>query len=93
MDALPPTVERRLYFETVKKAAEVILGLSPEARRRQLAITTFDEAQVLKHAAPYIINTLGIRDVEVFQESDPNKYDPQNRARHSLPYRPAIYIE
>jgi len=31
--------------------------------------------------------------IQVFSESDPEKYDPKNKARTARPFKPAILIE
>jgi Leucyl-tRNA synthetase len=48
-----------------------------------------DEKQLLKDAQGYVARETGA-EVVVYQEPT---YDPQNKARNALPYKPAIYLE
>jgi leucyl-tRNA synthetase len=48
-----------------------------------------DEKQILDDAVDYIARETGA-EVIIYQEPT---YDPKNKARNALPYKPALYIE
>ncbi|MEM2890468.1 MAG: hypothetical protein QW358_03915, partial [Candidatus Hadarchaeum sp.] len=58
-----------------------------------IASKLLDELQVLTEAADFIRGEFGLSQVQVFGADDEARYDPQNRAKMSLPLRPAIYLE
>jgi len=58
-----------------------------------LAAAEIDELQVLANAEEFIRKQFGVGMVQVFKADDKVRYDPQDRARLSVPLRPAIYVE
>ena len=55
-------------------------------------VKNFDEFNVYKNNISYIEKETGTR-LELFL-SDQNKiYDPKNKAKNTLPFRPAVYLE
>ena len=48
-----------------------------------------DEKQLLDDAQDYLVSETG---AEIILHPEPD-YDPQNKARNALPYKPALYIE
>ncbi|MEM4201680.1 MAG: hypothetical protein QW786_00515, partial [Candidatus Hadarchaeum sp.] len=65
----------------------------PQQELDVIASKLLDELQVLKEAADFIRGEFGLSQVQVFGADDEARYDPQNRAKMSLPLRPAIYLE
>jgi len=72
-------------MEEVNKASE-------ERKHKQLQAGMIDENQTLKEAKDFFKREINA-EIHVYQEEDPNRYDPKKRAQLTKPYRPAIYIE
>ena len=51
-----------------------------------------EKASISLELTSLIENDYGIK-LQVFSESDSNKYDPKNKARMARPFKPAILIE
>ena len=64
-----------------------------EIRTMKLESKQFDEKRFLINE----ISELGNKEfgvyIQVFSESDSEKYDPKGKARHARPFKPAILIE
>ncbi|MEM4598853.1 MAG: leucine--tRNA ligase [Candidatus Diapherotrites archaeon] len=54
-------------------------------------LTPVDEIKVLSAAKPFLAGLFGC-DV-IIQSEDKAEYDPKNKAKDSMPFKPAIYIE
>ncbi|MFA5311850.1 MAG: hypothetical protein WC375_00860, partial [Methanomassiliicoccales archaeon] len=52
----------------------------------------FDELAFLTSAQAFLSKEIG-SNVRVFSAEDPEREDPQNKARVAQPRRPAIYVE
>jgi leucyl-tRNA synthetase len=63
-----------------------------EKRRRQLKVGIVDENKTLKEAEAFFKREFDA-EICVYNEEDPDRYDPKKRAHLARPYRPAIYIE
>jgi leucyl-tRNA synthetase len=78
----------------VSKYAGKLLGeikkLQPRDKQRYEAM--INETKYLLNARSFIINMFTCP-IEIYQEDDKEKYDPQNKAYFAVPLRPAIYIE
>ncbi len=63
-----------------------------ERKRRQLKVGIIDENKTLKGADAFFKREFDA-EICVYNEEDPDCYDPKKRAQLARPYRPAIYIE
>ncbi len=66
--------------------------MSEEQKGKQLQVGLLDEIQTLKAAKDFFERELN-SEVHVYDEEDPESYDPKARAMLAKPYRPAIFIE
>jgi hypothetical protein len=68
-------------------------GKMPEKRiENTLTIEALDETRVLENAKNFVAQRFNAQ-IMVFNEENSKRYDPKNKAKVSMPYRPAIYIE
>ncbi len=74
-----------------KELVRSLSTMSDDERERRKRIGRIDEFGAISRALPYLEKELGLK-VEVYREEDA-AYDPENRARLSKPFRPAIYLE
>jgi leucyl-tRNA synthetase len=75
-----------------EQIAEDLNRMAEERKKRLLQIRLMDEAQALREAKDFFKKELNA-EVNVFDEEDPERYDPKSRAQLAKPYRPAIFIE
>ena len=66
--------------------------MSKELKEKRMKISFIDEFVALQDALKLFEKEFNSK-VELYRESDPEKYDPKNRSKLAKPYRPAIYIE
>ena len=76
----------------VKKTVNDILSNPQDERDSKNKVGLVDEVRVLSELGSLIKNEYDIS-LQVFSESDQNKYDPKNKSRTARPYKPAILIE
>ena len=76
----------------VKKTINDILSEPIESRKIKAQTGFIDEKNILSELDSLTQKDFGIN-VQVFSESDPQKYDPKNKARTARPFKPAILIE
>ena len=76
----------------VKKTVNDILSDSQEGRDSKTTAGLVNEAEVLSELGSLVNSEYGV-DLQVFSETDQNRYDPKNKARTARPYKPAILIE
>jgi leucyl-tRNA synthetase len=74
-----------------KNIAE-INTIAEDHKKRKLEVGALDEKTIVKEAKAFLQKEFNA-EVSVYNEEDPKKYDPRNRASQSKPYRPAIYME
>lgn len=82
--------------EFIKKTIEDILSLSPDERqRRYVIIEFFDETKPLYDAISLLSAEFNIAndDVFIFNEDDKAIVDPNNKAKYSRPFKPAIFLQ
>ncbi len=88
--------ELRGKLDEVAKFAATIIEevnrISNERRERVLKIGELNEKRVLERAKQFLADRFKA-DIIVHREDEQERYDPDKRARRSIPYRPAIYIE
>jgi len=75
-----------------QKLVKQITFLNKEVLERQLAVGIVDEYEVMRGAIGFYKREFKA-DVEVYEEEDPKRYDPKDRARLAEPRRPAIFVE
>ena len=76
----------------VKKIVNDILSEPIELRGLKEKMFSIDDKKVLTELSSLVQKDLGVN-LQVFSESDPQRYDPKNRARAARPFKPAIFIE
>jgi leucyl-tRNA synthetase len=76
----------------VQKLIKEINQTSPERKAVRLKLGKIDEKTILLSAKEFLEKELKAR-VDVYDEDNPERYDPKNRAAYAIPYRPAIYME
>lgn len=82
-----------------KKANEVkqaCLKIVENLRRKTpdeiASLAIIDEKSVLRSESEFIKKTFNVEKIEVYT-TDEKPYDPKNKAKQAVPFRPAIYIE
>ncbi len=86
------TAEVKKDPDFVKKTVNDILSESQEERESKNKVGLVDEKNVLSELESLIKNEYGMW-LQIFSESDQNKYDPKNKAKTARPFKPAILIE
>ena len=77
----------------VKKTLKDILSEPTELRDTKMSAGEIDEkSSISSELTSLIENDYGIK-LQVFSESDSDKYDPKSKARLARPFKPAILIE
>ncbi|MGN6348218.1 MAG: leucine--tRNA ligase, partial [Candidatus Nitrosocosmicus sp.] len=82
--------------EFIKKTIEDILSLSPDERQRRYdIIEVFDESKPLYDAISLLSAEFNIANdnVFIFNEEDNAIVDPNNKAKYSRPFKPAIFLQ
>jgi len=75
-----------------QKLVKQFTYLHKEVLERQLTVGIIDEYEVMRGAIDFYEREFKA-DVEVYEEEDPKRYDPKDRARLAEPHRPAIFVE
>jgi leucyl-tRNA synthetase len=97
-----PKIERKINKqiieseETLKKTIEDVKHISKLTKRsRRLYIYTATETEFrhLNLTKTFLKKELGFTVVDVFKDSDNERYDPHNRAEKARKQRPGIYLE
>jgi leucyl-tRNA synthetase len=76
----------------VKKTVNDILSEPVESRESKAKSGLVEEKKILLEINSLVQKEFGV-EVQVFGESDTQKYDPKNKARTARPFKPAILIE
>jgi len=77
----------------VKKTLNDILSDPVELRKGRIDIGQIDEKQIISSELSSLVKNDYDVELSVFAESDPEKYDPKNKAKAARPFKPAILIE
>ena len=89
----PDTADVKKIPDFVQKTIKDILSEPTEIRTMKLESKEFDEKSFLINELSELGNKeFGVY-IQVFSESDSEKYDPKGKARHARPFKPAILIE
>ncbi len=76
----------------VAQIVEEINRAPRDRKRRLLEAAALDEKAILEDAKEFFKREFNA-EIHVYEEDDPERYDPKKRAQLARPYRPAIYIE
>ena len=77
----------------VKKILNDILSESIELRKGKMDIEQIDESQIISSELTSLVKNDYNVELNVFSESDSEKYDPKNKAKTARPFKPAILSE
>ena len=77
----------------VKKTLNDILSEPTELRKGRMKVGEIDEKKIISSELSSLIKNDYNVELDVFSESDINKYDPKNKAKSARPFKPAILIE
>ena len=91
--ANPYTTDVKKIPDFVQKTIKDILSEPTEIRAMKLESKAFDEKIFLAKELLELGNKEFGVDIQVFLESDSEKYDPKSKAKHARPFKPAILIE
>jgi leucyl-tRNA synthetase len=80
--------------DLAKMLQQMLTGLRklPPETLEALGKERVNEYSVLQESIGYLSKRTGL-EISVFRADDPSRYDPAGRAKHSLPLRPALYLE
>lgn len=78
----------KFFKSTIKELRQI-----PPETAELLSKKEIDESQMLTEISGFIERRFNAEKVEVFKANDSNRYDPQDRASQSIPFKPAIFIE
>ena len=87
------TEEIKKDHDFVKKILNDILSESIELRKGKMDIEQIDESQIISSELTSLVKNDYNVELNVFSESDSEKYDPKNKAKTARPFKPAILIE
>ncbi|MFY9299850.1 MAG: leucine--tRNA ligase [Candidatus Nitrosotenuis sp.] len=77
----------------VKKTVNSVLAEPAEMRKLKAEIEPLSEIQVIRSELSTLVKKEFGVELQAFEESDPAKYDPKNKARMARPFKPALLIE
>jgi leucyl-tRNA synthetase len=77
----------------VKKTINSVLAEPAEMRKLKAEIEPLSEIQVIRSELSTLVKKEFGVELQAFEESDPAKYDPKNKARMARPFKPALLIE
>jgi leucyl-tRNA synthetase len=77
----------------VKKTLNDILSEPTELRKGRMKVGEIDEKKIISSELASLVKNDYNVELDVFSESDVNKYDPKNKAKTARPFKPAILIE
>jgi leucyl-tRNA synthetase len=77
----------------VKKTLNDILSEPVELRKGRMEIGQIDEKEIISSELSSLVKNDYNVELDVFSESDSEKYDPKNKAKTARPFKPAILIE
>jgi len=91
--ANPETENIKKDPDFVKKSVNSILAESTEMRKLRAELEPINEVAILSAELSTLVKKEFGVDVTVFEESNPSKYDPKNKAKMARPFKPALYME
>ena len=84
--------EARKVSGFVGKTLQEINAMPMNQKKRRLQAGELDEFSLLNEAKRFLEREFKA-EILIYEEEDPQRYDPKGRAGLAKPYRPAIYIE
>jgi leucyl-tRNA synthetase len=91
--AEPTTQDVKKMPDFVQKTIKDILSEPIEIRKTKIESRNFNEKDFLTNELVELVRKDFGVNVQVFSESDVNIYDPNGKAKHARPFKPAILIE
>jgi len=91
--ANPDTSDVKKIPDFVQKTIKDILSEPTKIRAMKIESEEFDEKKFLTNELSELGNKEFGVNIQVFSESDLEKYDPKGKAKHARPFKPAILIE
>jgi leucyl-tRNA synthetase len=76
----------------VPKIIKALTKVSGDRKANMVKISQGDEKATVACAACFYKDRFNA-EIQVYSESDAEKFDPKGRAAMAMPYQPAIYIE
>ncbi len=76
----------------IRNIVEATNRMPSEVLEKRLSTGAIDELRVIGGAAAFYAAEFKA-EVSVYREDDSDRYDPRERARLAVPYRPGIYVE
>jgi len=76
----------------VPRIIKALTKVSTERKANMIKIGEVDEKTLLVSTVAFLKDRFNA-EIDVYAESDENRFDPKNRAVMAMPYQPAIYIE
>jgi leucyl-tRNA synthetase len=94
MKALMEVPEIRPHAKELAKFAQKIVADIPKLSKELLAKygLPLDEHRALLESREFFAGEFGCK-VQCYTAGDPEKYDPQDKAKNAVPLRPAIFLE
>ena len=90
----PDTADVKRIPDFVQKTIKDILSVPTEIRQARRESAQWDEKSFLAEELVQLAKKeFDVADMTVYAETDPNIYDPEGKARHAKPFKPAIYIQ
>lgn len=76
----------------VPRVVKSLAKLSNDRKGNIQKIKELNEKEILQEAIPFLKDRFKA-EIAVYNENDPERYDPKHRASMAAPYQPAIFIE
>ncbi|KXB07868.1 hypothetical protein AKJ56_02215, partial [candidate division MSBL1 archaeon SCGC-AAA382N08] len=76
----------------LKEAVEEIRQM-PEEKMTILGENELDEVEIVSNVTDFLEERFDAKTVDVWEADDSDRYDPEDRANRSIPFKPAIYVE
>ena len=90
----PDTADVKRIPDFVQKTIKDILSVPTEIRQARKESAQWDEKGFLAEELVQLAKKeFDVADMTVYAETDPDIYDPEGKARHAKPFKPAIYIQ
>lgn len=75
-----------------KSAIKELRQMSKD-RISTLAGGEMNELQILSNNTNFMKKQFEVKEIEIYEASDPDRHDPEDRASQSIPFKPAIFVE
>lgn len=85
---IQPSELSEFFKTTIKELRQTPLETIELISRKKI-----NEKQILNEINEYLKDRFNVDSIQIFKADDPKRYDPQDKAEQSIPFKPAIYIE